>query len=136
MIALWYPAPVKAHSVTTTPKGQPDLDVYHANRLGLSLEEFRKRRGLLYAATEKFDALKWKNGDKLFPASWTDFEQYGAVEITGVARSLMVYGNVPWDDAFPRIIRVRLLDKPSYLDCCVEWLQLTPPVKPLEIVHD
>lgn len=106
-------------------------DEFQANKLNMGVQEFRRRRSILESTCRRLDEKKWHIGSKLFPATRDNFKNHGEVEICGIARTMNQYGIITWDDMFPRIIRVRVLNQhSSYLDCPIEWLSDTQPEEP------
>lgn len=132
MIKEWYMPPKKPTSIVGQLPMIPEqkADTYGAQRLGLDLVEYRTRQVIIAQNCRELATLGWKVGDTLYPKDHTQWVQYGAVILTGIARTPSEYGHTVWDALAPRIIRARLVDKPnSFIDCSVGFLTDKPPVK-------
>jgi hypothetical protein len=148
MIEQYFPSvrPIKTYTTYTPPNRLPQpvlalpgqgLGDYKANqvpsvfetskaeRLGLSIEEYRRRCGVVARAQTE---CKLSVGDIVWPTIEADFEQYGMCTVVGVCRHYNDYGEVEWREP-PYILSVQQMsDRSNILNCTGNWVSKARPL--------
>jgi len=99
---------------------------WHAEKAGLSIEEYRSRVKIVAMA---YAQCKWKQGDSGYPYSEEAMEEHGQCRVVGVVAHYNQYGNVEWNNP-PYILSVRPAKAPNTtVNCTAGWLQAHEPTK-------
>jgi len=124
MIEKFYPSKKVTPIFENKYVGGHATEAYKAHKLGLTIDEYRKR---VVAVSMAFRDCTWVVGDVAFPYSMESMEEHGQCRIIGVCPHYDQYGTVEWHEP-PFILMVRPVVGNKTFSCTANFLTKENPL--------